>query len=328
MEDLIWTSRDTWVVVIGALVAAACALPGCFLVLRKLSMMGDAISHAVLPGLAIAFFVSGSRSSFAMFLGAAIIGVLTAVFTHWVSSFGKVDRGASMGIVFTTMFALGLLLIVRAAEHVPDLDPSCVLYGAIEFAPAHVLFTLNLGGMTVDVPHAAATLGAVLLLNLAVVLLLFKELRISAFDPALGTTLGVSAGVMHYLLMTLTAVTVVAAFEAVGSIVVIAMLVAPPAAAYLLTRRLSVMLVLSVILGVASAGMGHGMAITLPRLIGFEATSTAGMMAVAAGLLFLAAWLGAPEDGLIVRWLRRGPRRDGARAPAPAMEEAQAPPSG
>ncbi len=100
---MVWLPLDTWIVVIGALCAMACALPGCFLVLRKMSMMGDAISHAVLPGLAIAFLITGSRASFGMFIGAAIVGVLTAVFTQWVSSFGKVDRGASMGIVFTTL---------------------------------------------------------------------------------------------------------------------------------------------------------------------------------------------------------------------------------
>src|SRR5690606_8934961 len=109
-----WTGFDTWIVVIGALCPAACALPGCFLVLRKMSMMGDAISHAVLPGLAIAFLVTGTRASVAMFLGAAVAGVLTALFTQWITRFGNVDRGAAMGIVFTTLFAIGLLLIRQA----------------------------------------------------------------------------------------------------------------------------------------------------------------------------------------------------------------------
>ena len=92
-----WTSFDTWIVVVGALCAVACALPGCFLVLRKMSMMGDAISHAVLPGLAIAFLVTGTRASVPMFLGAAIAGLLTALFTQWIMRFGNVDRGAAMG---------------------------------------------------------------------------------------------------------------------------------------------------------------------------------------------------------------------------------------
>src|SRR5690606_27474694 len=117
-----WLAFDSWIVAVGALCAVACALPGCFLLLRRMSMMGDAISHAVLPGLAIAFIATGSRASVWMFVGAAAVGALTAVFTQWISDWGKVDRGASMGIVFTTLFAIGLLLIVRAADHV-DLDP-------------------------------------------------------------------------------------------------------------------------------------------------------------------------------------------------------------
>ena len=132
-----WFAIDSWIVVVGCLAAVSCALLGNFLVLRKMSMMGDAISHAVLPGLAIAFLLTEVRSSLAMFAGAAIVGVLTAVFTQWVSRFGNVDRGASMGIVFTTLFAAGLLLIVQAADHV-DLDASCVLYGAIELTPLDV----------------------------------------------------------------------------------------------------------------------------------------------------------------------------------------------
>ena len=166
---MIWTSLDTWIVITGALCAMACALPGCFLVLRKMSMMGDAISHAVLPGLAMAFLMTGSRASFPMFLGAAIVGVLTAVFTQWISRLGNVDRGAAMGIVFTTLFAFGLVLIRQAADHV-DIDPGCVLYGAIELTPED---NLTLFGYLV--PRAVVTLGATFLLNLFIIILLFKD---------------------------------------------------------------------------------------------------------------------------------------------------------
>jgi manganese/zinc/iron transport system permease protein len=295
-----WTSFDTSIVIVGSLCAAACALPGCFLVLRRMSMMGDAISHAVLPGLAVAFIFSGTRSSIAMFVGAAFVGVLTAVFTQWVSKFGKVDRGAAMGIVFTTLFAIGLLLIVQAADHV-DLDPGCVLYGAIELTPLDPALFIPLGFTTIEIPRAGVIIGIVLLLNLALVLLLFKELRISSFDPELSTTLGIHANLMHYLLMTMVAVTTVAAFEAVGSIIVIAMLIVPPATALLLTRRLKIMIVLSVVLAVAAAGLGHLSAITVPQWFGFESTTTSGMMALAAGLLFILAWLFSPRQGLLTK---------------------------
>lgn len=282
-----WFALDTWIVLIGALSAGACALVGCFLVLRQMSMMGDAISHAVLPGLAIAFLVTGSRASVAMFIGAAIIGVLTAVFTQWISRLGRVDRGASMGIVFTTLFALGLLLIERASHQV-DLDPGCVLYGAIELTPLDVLFIIPLGS-GLEVPRAFIVLLIVFVINLGFVILFFKELKISSFDPSLATTLGFRAETMHYLLMTMVAITTVAAFEVVGSILVIAMLIVPPATAYLLTDRLSVMLILSVAIGAVCSVSGHIGAVMIPELFGMSSTSTSGMMAVMAGLFFALA---------------------------------------
>ena len=281
----------------------SCALVGNFLVLRKMSMMGDAISHAVLPGLAIAFLVTGARASVTMFVGAAIVGVLTAVFTQWISRFGNVDRGASMGIVFTTLFAVGLLLIVQAADQV-DLDPGCVLYGAIELTPLDVVWRPELLGTALEVPRAALVLAGVLLVNLLFVLLFFKELRISSFDPELATTMGINANLMHYLLMTLVAITTVAAFEAVGSIIVIAMLIVPAAAAHLLTDRLGVMVVLSFLLALLSAVLGHLSALVVPGWLGFESTSTSGMMAVMAGAIFTAVLFLAPRHGVLVRRFR------------------------
>jgi manganese/zinc/iron transport system permease protein len=294
---------DTWIVVTGALCAGACAIPGCFLVLRQMSMMGDAISHAVLPGLAIAFLVSGSRSSIGMFFGAAVVGVLTAVFTQWISQLGKVERGASMGIVFTTLFAFGLLLIVQAADHV-DLDAGCVLYGAIEMTPLDTLI-FRVGENLVEIPRATFVLGIVFLINAGIVFLLFKEFTISSFDPELSTTLGINAGFMHYLLMTMVAVTTVASFEAVGSIIVIAMLIVPAATAYLLTENLSVMILISLIFSILASFLGHLSAITIPRLFGFQDTSTSGMIAVVAGLLFVVAWIFAPRQGLISKYVRQ-----------------------
>lgn len=299
-----WYAIDTWIVVIGALAAVACALLGNFLVLRKMSMMGDAISHAVLPGLAIAFLVTGARASWGMFLGAAIVGVLTAVFTQWVSRFGKVDEGASMGIVFTTLFAAGLLLIVQAADHV-DLDPGCVLYGAIELTPLDVVWRPEMFGMVFEVPRAALVLAGVLLVNALFVVLFFKELRIVSFDSALATTMGINANLMHYLLMTLVAVTTVAAFEAVGSIIVIAMLIVPPATAHLVTDRLSVMVLLSVVFALMAAVLGHLSALILPGLVGFTDTSTSGMMAVVTGAIFLLVLFAAPRHGILAKKFRR-----------------------
>jgi manganese/zinc/iron transport system permease protein len=299
LQDWNW-ALDGWIVAAGVLCATASALLGNFLVLRKMSMLGDAISHAVLQGLAAAFFITGTRDSLPMFAGAALVGVLTALFTEWIRGFGKVDEGAAMGVVFTALFALGLVMIVQAADRV-DLDPGCVLYGAIEMTP---LYTVSVAGF--DVPRVVIVLSIVLLLNLLTIVLLFKEFKIASFDPALATALGINDTFMHYLLTTLVAITAVASFEAVGNILVVAMLIVPAAAAYLCTDRLGVMIVISVIIAMLSAILGHISALLAPQLIGFHSTSTAGMMATMAGVLFLLAALFAPRYGVLVGFVRRG----------------------
>ncbi len=294
-----WSVLDSWIVITGMLSAMSCALLGNYLVLRRMSMMGDAISHAVLPGLAIAFLISGSRDSLTMMVGAVLIGVVTAFLVEAVQKLSGLDRGASMGVIFTTLFALGLILIRQAADHV-DLDPGCVLYGAIELTPLDVY---EWGGL--EIPRAAATNAAMLLVNLSFVLVFYKELKITSFDPAQATTIGINANGMHYALMTLVAATTIAAFESVGSILVIAMLIVPGAAAHLLTDRLSRMLAISLIIAGLSAVMGHIGAITVPGWFGLRDTSTAGMMAVAAGAIFICVFFFAPRHGVISRAFNR-----------------------
>ena len=294
-----WSNFDTWIVITGALSAMSCALLGNFLVLRRLSMMGDAISHAVLPGLAIAFLISGSRESLPMILGAAIIGVTTTFLVQVIVRLSGLDRGASMGVIFTSLFALGLILIRQAADHV-DLDPGCVLYGAIELTPLDVYMIAGW-----EIPRAAVTNSVMLGVNLLFVLVFYKELKLTSFDPALATTLGINAGAMHYVLMTLVAATTIAAFESVGSILVIAMLIVPAATAHLLTDRLALMLFLSLVLAAACAVLGHISAITVPAWLGFRDTSTAGMMAVMAGVIFVTAFLFAPRYGFLSRAVGR-----------------------
>lgn len=298
-NDFGWVwALDGWIIATGVLCAAAAALLGNFLVLRRLSLLGDAISHAVLPGLAAAFFLTGSRNSLPMFVGAVLVGVLTAFLTEWIRGIGKVDEGAAMGVVFTSLFALGLVLIVRAADHV-DLDPGCVLYGAIEMTP---LDTTPLAG--IEVPRATIMLGIVAAIDAAFLLLFFKELKVSSFDPELSTSLGIDARWMHYLLMTLVAVTAVASFESVGNILVVAMFVVPPAAAYLLTDRLGVMIAWSVVIAAIAAAGGHFAAVTVPTWFGLRSTTTAGMMATVAGGLFLLAAAFGPRHGVVVRFVR------------------------
>lgn len=281
-----WSELDTWIVLTGVLVCMACALPGAFLMLNRQSMLGDGISHAVLPGLAVAFLLSGSRDVLPMVLGAVTAGVLTAVLTQLVQRLGQVESGAALGVVFCALFAIGLILIRVASDKV-DLDADCVLYGSIETA------VVDVG----RVPRVAWVSAGLLAVNALLTLVFFKELRLSAFDPALATTLGFNADAIRLGLTVAASVTTVLAFESVGSILVIAMLVVPPATASLLTRRLGWLLGLALLVAAASAVLGHLGAITLPRLAGrwlgqpnLGATSSAAMMAVAAGGLFVLAW--------------------------------------
>lgn len=306
-----WTALDSWIVLAGVLCAVSCALLGNYLVLRRMSMMGDAISHAVLPGLAAAFLLSGSRASWAMFAGAVIVGVLTALCTQGLSRYGRVDEGASMGVVFTLLFAIGLIMIVRGASSV-DLDPNCVLYGAIELTP---LDRYRWAG--IELPRAVWGLGGVALLNAGFVALFYKELLLTSFDEALAGTMGFRPVLMHYALMTLVAVTAVAAFESVGSILVIAMLIVPGATGLLLTRTLKGLIICSLVVAIVSAVGGHIAAITVPRWWGFEDTTTAGMMAVVAGLCFGFAFLFAPGSGVMMRRLLKGRPRYGMVPPPP-----------
>ena len=300
METVGWTwVLDGWIVVTAILCAVSCSLLGNFLVLRGTSMLGDAISHAVLPGLAVAFWISGSRSGTIMFIAAVLAAIITVFLIENLRRAAGVDRGASMGVVFTAMFALGIIMIVNVADHV-DLDPNCVLYGSIELTP---LDRWDIGGWLV--PKAVVTLSVTLLLNGLFVFAFYKELLLTTFDSELADSMGFSSGLIHYGLMTLVAVTAVASFETVGSVLVVAMLVVPPAAALLMTDRLTGMLVWSAGLAAMSAILGHASAIVVPGWFGLGSTLTSGMMAVSAGGLLLLCGLVGSRRGLVTRWWRQ-----------------------
>lgn len=294
MFHLSW-QVDGWIIVAGALCGVAAALLGNFLVLRRMSLLGDAISHAVLPGLAAAFLLTGQRQGWLIFVAAGLVGVLTVVLIELAKEFGQVDEGAAIGVVFTFLFALGLVMIVRAADRV-DLDPGCVLYGAIETT---LIDVVDVGGWSV--PRAVISLTAITIINVLFVVLLYRPLKVSTFDPQLAQSQGISVRGMHYALAGLVAMTSVAAFESVGNILVVAMFVVPPTTAWLWTDRLWLMIVLSAIFAALSAVLGHISAIGVPALFGLPSTNTAGMMAVAAGGLLVVAGLFASRKGLISR---------------------------
>ena len=297
-----WTADyDGWILVVVMLAAAACAVPGCYLLIRRQSMLGDAVSHSVLPGIALGFLVSGTRAWEWMFLGAAVAGIATAVLSQLLQALGRVERGAALGVVFTTLFALGLVLIRQTADHV-ELDPSCVLYGQVELAPLDSVEFLGW-----QIPRAVLVLGTVFAIGVLLVVVLWKELLIASFDSGVSVSQGISPMVVQQVLMVLVAATCVAAFETVGTILVVALLVAPPAAARLLTNRFMVMVPLAVVLGGVSAAIGHLLAISGPvnSLLGVTDTSIAGMVAFVAGVMVIVAAVMAPQHGLISRLVNR-----------------------
>ncbi len=277
------------ILLVGSMVAASCALIGSFLVLRRMALLGDAISHSVLPGITIAFLMTGNRATLPMVVGAGVLGVLTVFLVETLTRSRRVNEDTSIGVVFPALFSIGVILISRYAYDV-DLDLDCVLYGEIAYAPWDLI---SVGGVELG-PKALWVTGGVLLMNIAVVVGLLKELKLSTFDPGLCAALGFSPLLLHYLLMSAVSVTVVGSFESVGAILVVAMMIVPPAAAYLLTDSLGRMLGLAVLIGLLSAWGGYAFARALDA-------SIAGAMASMAGLLFLLSFILSPRHGLLSR---------------------------
>lgn len=289
-------SSDLVVVGTAVLVAVNCASIGVFLVLRQMVMMSDAISHAVLLGIVIAVFAVGGREPVPVIVGGVLSGILTVSLVELLYRSGKLRQDSSIGIIFPFLFAIGVVLVTQAGN--VHIDTQHVLYGSIEFAPFDTLYVdgLNMG------PKSLWVLGILAIANVSFIGIIYKELKISTFDKSLALGVGLMPLLIHYLLMVMVATTAVVAFESVGAILVIAFFIVPASAAYLLTDRLSRMLVLSVSLGTASAVTGYMFAI-------FANVSISGSMATAAGIVFGLVWVFAPNRGLVGRWRRISKQR-------------------
>ncbi len=281
-----------WMTLMGALVAASCALVGNYLVLRRISLVGDAISHSVLPGIAIAFMISSSRDSIWMFMGALVAGIVTTVLIQVIHSKTRVKEDSAIGITFSTMFAIGVILISVFSGHI-DLDLDCVLYGKLDLVATGSEFA-TLFGMPIA-PRPIVVMGIVTLLCGLLVFLFYKELLVSSFDEGLAASLGLNPKFVHYSLMCCLSVVVVSAFEAVGAILVIAMLIIPAATAYLLTDQFRRMIGISLVHALLSAILGVELAFAI------EIPAAAAMVIVGLGL-FLVAWFLSPTHGLLKRW--------------------------
>ncbi|GJM30531.1 MAG: manganese transport system membrane protein MntD [Cyclobacteriaceae bacterium] len=264
-----------WIILAGSLVAIPCGLLGCYLILRKMAMIGDAISHAVLPGIVIAFFVSGSREPVSMLLGAGILGILTTFLIEFFHTKARLQTDAAIGVTFTWLFALGVILISVFAGQV-DLDQDCVLYGEIAYVPIDLWITDS--GRIMG-PRVIYIMGMVFLVVLCFILIGYKELFLTTFDPAFASATGISVALWHYLLMGAVSFTTVGAFESVGAILVVAFLIVPPATAYLLTEDFKKMMLITALLGLVISFCGYYLAVWLDG-------SIAGAMSVVAGLIF------------------------------------------
>ena len=282
---------------IAVVVAVSCALPGVYLVLRRMALMSDAISHTVLLGIVLAFFVTGDLASPLLIFGAAATGVLTVVLVETLRRTRLVREDASIGLVFPALFSVAVVLIARFAGSV-HLDTDAVLLGELAFAPFR---RLRAGGTDLG-PMSLWVMGGILLLNIIFIAALYKELKVTTFDPALAAALGFSPALLHYGFMSVVSITAVGAFDAVGSVLVVSLMIAPPAAAYLLSDRLPTVLVLSAALGAMSA-LGGFWAAWLAD------ASIAGSMATFAGGTFAAAFLFAPGRGVIAQARRRSRQR-------------------
>lgn len=282
---------------IAVVVAVACALPGVFLVLRRMALMSDAISHSILLGIVLAFFAVESLTSPLLVIAAAATGVLTVTLVELLNRTRLVKEDAAIGLVFPALFSIGVILISRYAGSV-HLDIDAVLLGELVFAPFD---RWELDGRDMG-PRILWVMSGVLLINALFLAAFYKELKITTFDGGLAAALGFAPALVHYLFMTLVSVTAVGAFDAVGSILVVALMIAPPATAYLLTDRLSLMIGISAAVGVLSAISGYWVSFALD-------VSIAGSMATMAGVIFLLALLFAPQHGVVAHAVRRARQR-------------------
>lgn len=285
-----------WIMLMGFLVTAACGLVGNYLLLRRLALMGDAVSHSVLPGLVIAFVFSQSRGTGAMFLGALCAGLLATVVIEFIHTKTRVKQDAAMGIAFSTMFAVGVVLTALYADKV-DLDAECVLYGEIGYVPMDVLSQpVEIGGVVVGSP-TIVRMAAVLLAVILLIVGFYKELLVSSFDAGLARSLGINPKFAHFGLMAVLSIVVVSAFESVGAILVIAMLILPGATASLLTKRLPYAHLLAIAHAALSAVLGTHLGVWLDCSLGAA-------MVVAGAAIFVVAWIFSPAEGLITHALR------------------------
>jgi manganese/zinc/iron transport system permease protein len=287
-------SDDLVIIVVAGLTATACGLLGPFLVLRRMALLSDAVSHAVLPGIVAVWLIGQTRAPLPVVAGAAAFAVICVLAIDALRATGLVASDAAIALVFPALFSLGVLGVTRYADGI-HLDLDSTIYGEIAFVPFD---TVAVGGS--EVARSGLVLLVVVLLNLGLVVLLWKELKATTFDPGFGAVVRLRPKLLSRLLLVAVAVTAVAAFEAVGAILVVTLLIVPAATAYLLTERLVAMIGVAVAVGWVGAVAGHRIALALD-------SSIAGAMGLVCAACFVLALLVSPRHGLLTRRLRRRP---------------------
>ena len=243
---------DFWIILTACIIAINSGLLGSFLVLKKLSLIGDALSHAVLPGIVIAFLISGEINSFWMLLGASGFGIIAILLIDWLNRVGGFGKDSSIGIIYTLLFAVGIILITSKAKNA-DIDVDCVLFGDINTTP--------LVSRIAGVPTPTFNLIIITIINLIVISFGLKGFKITSFDKGFAQTLGISIPFWSYLLLGLTSISTVYSFDSVGAIMVIGLLVIPASFANLITRKLKPFLIISIFFGIISCISGHLLAV-------------------------------------------------------------------
>lgn len=290
-------------ILIGVLAAIACALPGNFLILRRQALIGDAISHVVLPGIVLAFLVTGSLKTWPVMIGAAGAAIVAAILIELIKRVGRIEPGAAMGVAFTALFAFGVLLLEQSDTSSVHLDVEHALYGNLE----SLIWLDGAGWASLLDPAALATLppelarmAIVAALIALLVALFWRPLKISTFDEGFAHALGLPTRLISFALVIAAAVAAVAAFDAVGSIIVIAMFICPPAAARLMTNSLERQVAWSILFAILSAVLGYVLAGYGPGWFGASnAVSAAGMIATISGLILAVACLAGPHRSRI-----------------------------
>jgi manganese/zinc/iron transport system permease protein len=272
--------NDFYTILTASLVAINCALMGGFLMMRKMVMIGDAISHAVLPGIFVAYYISGSTASLPILAGAAFSGILATLMIEWFTKKARLQSDAAIGVSYTLLFAIGIILISKWGQNA-DLDQQCVLYGEIE----QISFWLQPIAFGIVLPKQTIILLAVAVLLIGAVIWGYKGLFITTFDPDFALSTGVAVTFWHYFLMSGVSLTTVVSFESVGAILVIAFLSGPPAIAYLLTEDFKKMLILACLVGILCSIGGYYAAKWLD-------VSVAGAISTFIGLVFMIVFIG------------------------------------